>query len=130
MPKLLATLALFLFASHASAETRVVLIQTKQDKDQKTTVTIHSAEKKEQRSAISVEEAVKVIAGMEGWGSLVYVYVAPDGNLPRADRQKLFAAIDENAWLDLKYYGPEVPKRIADIFLKGQRPEKPAPPKP
>ena len=117
---LLAGLALLLFVSHARAESRVVLIQTKQDKDQKTSVTIYSAEKQEQKSAVSVEEAVKVIAGMKGWGSTVGVYVASDGKLPRAERKTLLAAIDGNVWLDLKYFGREVPKGVGDHFLKGE----------
>jgi len=66
MKPFLAGLALLLVASQAHAEYRTVLVRVKQDMDKKTSVTIHSDEKKEQKSAVSVGEAVKIIGEMKG----------------------------------------------------------------
>jgi WD40 repeat protein len=113
---ILAGTLLLLPAAQVCAEYRTVLIQVTHVKN-KVVVTIHSDEKKERKSAISVDEAVKVISAMQGWGSSVGVYVAADRNLPRGDRQKLFAAIDGNPWLELEYFGRAVPKNVGDHFL-------------
>src|SRR5262245_18844098 len=72
---ILAGLALLVLASQAHAEYRTVLVQVKQDKDKKASVTIYSDEKKDQQCAASVDEAVTVIGDMKGWGSTVGVYV-------------------------------------------------------
>ena len=110
-----AGLLLFLAAAQVRAEYRTVLIQVAQVKD-KVLVTIHSDEKKERKSAISVDEAVKAISAIQGWGSSVGVYVTGD-RPPRGDRRKMFAAIDSNPWLELEYFGREVPKKVGDHFL-------------
>lgn len=108
---ILAGLVLLLVVSQIHAESRAVFIQVKQDKE-KVSVTIHSDEKKEQRSGTSVDDAVKVIREMKGWGSVVGVYITSNRRIPRADRKKLFAAIDDNSWLELEYFGRDVPKMI------------------
>jgi hypothetical protein len=115
---MLAGLALLLVVSQTHAENRTVLIQIKQDKDKKTSVAIHSDEKKEQQSAVSVDDAVKIIGEMMGWGSKVGIYVTSDRSIPRADVKKLLAAVNDNSRLDLEYFGREVPKVVADHFLK------------
>jgi len=116
---ILAGLALLFATSQVRAEYRTVLIQVKQDKEKKkTTVTIHSDEEKEQKTAISVDEAVKILANMKGWGSSVGVYIAAERLLEREDRKKLLDAVDDNIWLELEYFGREVPKNVADHFLK------------
>jgi uncharacterized protein (TIGR03067 family) len=116
--RILAALALSLAASQAHAEYRTVLVQVRQNKDKNTTVAIHSDEKKEQKAAVSVDEAVRIIGEMQGWGSSVGVYVVSDRSVPRADSKKLLAAVNDNHWLDLEYFGREVPKVIGDHFLK------------
>lgn len=113
-------LAFILGVSLARAEYRMVLIQVQQDKDKKVAVTIHSDEKTDRKSAASVDEAAKVIGEMRGWRSAVGVYVTSDRGIPRADLKKLLAAINDNDWLELEYFGREVPKVIGDHFLKGQ----------
>jgi hypothetical protein len=115
---MLAGLALLLVVSQTHAEYRTVLVQVKQDKDKKTSVAIHSDEKKEQKSAVSVDDAVKVIGEMKGWGSQVGVYIASDRSIPGADLKKLLAEVSDNPWQDLEYFGREVPKVVADHFLK------------
>ncbi|MBM3995283.1 MAG: hypothetical protein FJ303_14190 [Planctomycetes bacterium] len=114
----LAGLTLFLIAAQAHAEYRTVLIQIKHGKDRRLSVSIYSDEKKEQRSAISVDEAVKLLKAMQGWGSSVGVYVTSDGRIPSPELKKLLVAITDNAWLDLVYYGNEVPRVVGDHFLK------------
>jgi hypothetical protein len=111
-------LALLLVVSQAHAESRTVLVQVKQDKDKKASVTIYSDEKKEQRSAVSVDEAVRVIGDMKGWGSSVGVYVTSDQSVSRSNSKRLLAAINDNPWLQLEYLGHEVPKVVGDHFLK------------
>ena len=119
---ILAGLALLFVVSQTRAEYRTVLVQVKQDKDKNVSVTIHSDEKKEQKSAASMADAVKLIAEMQGWGSGVGVYVTCDKSVPRPDVKKLLAAINDNAWLDLEYFGREVPKTVGDHFLKAGPP--------
>jgi uncharacterized protein (TIGR03067 family) len=116
--RILAGLALLLAASHAHAEYRTVLVQIKQNKDKNTAVTIHSDEKKEHKTAVSVDEAVKIIGEMKGWGSSVGVYVVSDRSVARADSKKLLAAVSDNHWLELEYFGRDVPKGVGDHFLK------------
>jgi hypothetical protein len=117
---ILAALALLLVVSQAHAEYRTVLVQVKQDKDKKASVTIYSDEKKDQKSAVSADEAVKVIGDMKGWGSSVGVYVTSDRGIPRDDLKKVLGAINDNRWLELEYFGREVPKVVGDHFLKGE----------
>jgi hypothetical protein len=116
---ILAGLAFLLVVSQAHAEYRTVLIQVQQDKDKKVSVTIHSDEKKEQKSAASVDEAVKVIGDMKGWGSAVGVYVTSDRGIRSDDLKTVLGAILDNSRLDLVYFGREVPKVVGDHFLKG-----------
>ncbi|MCI0683293.1 MAG: hypothetical protein L0Y71_14415 [Gemmataceae bacterium] len=113
-----AGLILLLVVSQAHAEYRTVLVQIDQDKDKNARVTIHSDEKKEQNSRVSVDEAAKVLRQMEGWGSAVGVYVASERGVRRDDRKKVLDAIHANLWLELEYYGREVPKVVGDYFLK------------
>jgi uncharacterized protein (TIGR03066 family) len=127
MKLILAGLAVLVVVSQTHAEYRTVLVQVKQDKDKKASVAIHSDEKKEQKSAVSVDDAVKVIGEMKGRGSQVGVYLSPDRAVPGADLKKLLAAVNDNPWLDLEYFGREVPKVVADHFLKAvQGPIRPA----
>jgi hypothetical protein len=115
---MVAGLVLLFAASHAHAEYRTVLVQIKQNKDKNTAVTIHSDEKKEQKAAVSVDEAVKIIGEMKGWGSSVGVYVVSDRSVSRADSNKLLTAVNDNHWLALEYFGRDVPKVVGDHFLK------------
>jgi uncharacterized protein (TIGR03066 family) len=127
MRPILAGLAVLVVVSQTRAEYRTVLVQVKQDKEKKASVAIHSDEKKEQQSAVSVEEAVKVIGAMKGWGSQVGVYVTSDRAISGAELKKLLAAVNDNPWLELEYFGREVPKVVADHFLKvAQGPMPPA----
>jgi hypothetical protein len=114
----LAGLAILLVVSQTHAEYRTVLVQVKQGQDKKASVTIHSDEKKEQKSAVPVEDAVKVIGKLKGWGSRVAVYVTSDRAIPGADLKKLLSAVLDNPWLELEYVGHEIPKVVADHFLK------------
>jgi uncharacterized protein (TIGR03066 family) len=118
MKLILAGLAVLLVVSQTRAEYRTVLVQVKQDQDKKASVTIHSDEKKEQKSAVSVGDAVKVIGKLKGWGSQVGVYVTSDRAIPGADLKKLLSAVLDNSWLELEYFGHEIPKVVADHFLK------------
>jgi hypothetical protein len=112
-------LALLVSTSAARAEYRTVLVRVKKGKDNTALVTVYSDEKKEQKSAITVEEAVKVISGMKGWCSAVGVYVASDRGVSRPDLKQLFTAVNDNVWLNLEYFGGEVPKVVGDHFLAG-----------
>jgi hypothetical protein len=116
MKPLVVGLTLLLAAGQASAEYRTVLIQVKQDKDRKTVVTISSDEAKERKSAISPDEAVKVIAGMRGWGSAVGVYVVSDRTVSPADYKKVLTAIRANWWLGVVYSDHVMPKYLWDHF--------------
>jgi uncharacterized protein (TIGR03066 family) len=117
MKPILAGLVVLLVVSQAHAEFRTVLVQLKQGQDKKASVTIHSDEKQEQKSAAPVDDAVKVIGAMKGWGSQVGVYITSDRAIPGADLKKLLAAVLDNPWLQLEYFGPETPKVVADHFL-------------
>lgn len=105
-----------LVVARAGAENRAVLIQLSRDKDGKTSVTIHSDEKTEQKSTVSVDEAVKVIGEMKGRGSKVLVYVTSPRGIPPGDLKKLLVAILDYPLLDLEYFGRDVPKKIRDLF--------------
>jgi uncharacterized protein (TIGR03066 family) len=118
MKPILAGLVVLLVVSQARAEYRTVLIQLKQGPDKKASVTIHSDEKQEQKSAASVDDAVKVIGAMRGWGSQVGLYITSDRAIPSADLKKLLAAVLDNPWLQLEYFGHATPKVVADHFLK------------
>jgi hypothetical protein len=120
---ILAGLALLVVVTQTPAESRTVLVQVKQDKDKKTSVAIHSDEKAEQKSAVSVDDAVKVVGEMKGWGSQVGVYITADRGVPAADLKKLFVAVSDNHWLGLEYFGREVPAVVADHFLKAAKPK-------
>jgi hypothetical protein len=121
----LAGLALLLVVSQAPAEYRTVLVQVKRDKDRKLAVAVSSDEKKEQKAGVSVDEAVRVLGAMRGWGSSVGVYVVSDGSMARAELKKLLRAITGNIHLDLVYFGDRVPRVVGDHFLgrQGARPE-------
>lgn len=116
---ILTGLAALLVVKQAHAETRGVLILVKQHGDGKASVTIYSEEKQDRRSAVSVAAAVKALAGMRGWGSKVNVYVTSDRGGRRDDVRKLLGAILDNGWLDLEFFGREVPKGIGGRFLGG-----------
>jgi uncharacterized protein (TIGR03067 family) len=119
---ILAGLALLLVVSQAPAEYRTVLVQVKRDKDRKVAVAIYSDVKEEQKSAVCVNEAVKVLRSMRGWGSSVGVYVTSDGRMARADLKKLLGAVTDNIHLDLVYFGDRVPRVVGDHFLGKQGP--------
>jgi hypothetical protein len=118
MKLIFAGLAVLLVVSQTNAEYRTVFVQVKQNQDKKASVTIRSDEKKEQRTGVSVDDAVKVIAAMKGWGSQVGVYVTSDRAISGADLKKLLSGILDNPWLQLEYFGRKIPKVIADHFLK------------
>jgi hypothetical protein len=107
-------------AGPARAESRTVLIQIKQDGEKRSVVTIHSDDAKERRSTIAVDEAVKVVTDMRGWGSSVGIYISFDHNVPRESRRALLAAINTNIWLDLQYFGPGIPQEVGDHFLRNR----------
>jgi hypothetical protein len=115
----LASVAVLLVVSQAHAEYRTVLLQIKPARDHKVAVAIHSDETKEQKSAVSIEGAVNIIGEMKGWGSQVGVYITIERTPPSAELKKLLATVIDNPWLELKYVGPEVPRAVADHFLKG-----------
>jgi hypothetical protein len=115
---ILASLALLFVVSQARAEYRTVLVQVKQDKDKKASVTIYSDEKKEQKSAVSMDEALKVLSAMQGWGSSVGVYITSEGRMPHTDLKKLLVTIADNIQLDLFYFGDDAPKVVGDHFLQ------------
>jgi hypothetical protein len=120
---ILCGLALLLVVAQTHAEYRTVLIHVKQDKDKKPSVSIYSDEQRDQKSAVSVAEAVKVLSAMQGWRSSVGVYVTSDGKMSRADLKQLLVAITDNGWLDLVYFGDEIPKVVGDHFLQGKAPK-------
>jgi hypothetical protein len=113
----LAGLALLLVVAQTGADDRMVLVQVKGEKDKKVSVTIYSDQQEERQSAISVDEAVKRIAEMKSWGKCD-VYVTSDGCAWRGDVKKLLAAIIDNYWLNLEYFGHEAPKKVAGNFLQ------------
>lgn len=99
-------------ASSALAETRGVAIVLKRDKEKGMLVTIHSDVKEEKQSDIPLDEAVKVVARMKGWGSSVMVCIVADQSprlgladgIPQLpELRKLLEAVDENEWLSLVY---------------------------
>lgn len=118
MKRIIALAALLVLTPQARAESRSVLVVVTHDKDGKAKVTVYSDDEQDRRKTATVGEACKAIAGMKGWGSAVGVFVVTDQILGRKDRKALFNAIDGNAWLDLSYYGREVPKNLTDHFLK------------
>ena len=95
---LLSSLVVSLLAAQARAEYRVVLIEAHYVKG-KVEVTIYSDEKKDRRSGAPLDEAVKAVEGMQGWGSAVGVYYCPDNTVPAEESKKLLKAIERNAWL-------------------------------
>src|SRR5215469_14903723 len=130
MRRILAGLTVLVLVVQAHAEYRTVFIQVKQDKEKKASVTIHSDEKKEQKSAASVVDAVKVIGEMKGWRSQVGVYITAERTIPGADVKRLLAAVNDNLWLDLEYFGREIPTIVEDHFLKTAQCPPPPPQKP
>ena len=107
-----AVIAVSLISTSAFAETRGVAILLKRDKEKGTLVTIHSDVKEEQKSDAPLDEGVKIVERMQGWGSAVLVCVVADQS-PRlglsdgvpelSELRKLLKAIDENVWLSLAY---------------------------
>jgi uncharacterized protein (TIGR03066 family) len=65
-----------------------------------------------------VDDAVKAIGQMKGWGSKVGVYVTGERGIRGDPLKKLLGAVNENHWLELEYFGREVPKVVGDHFLK------------
>jgi hypothetical protein len=118
MKPFLAGLVVFVVATQSPAEYRTVLIQITHDKENKASVAIHSDEKNEQKSAVSLDDSVKLLCDIKGSGSQVGVYVIPDRAVPRAGLKKLLAAINDNPSLTLEYFGHDVPKEVAEHFLK------------
>jgi hypothetical protein len=119
-PLLTVILALLFATAAARAEYRTVLIQLKKDKGGKTVVAIHSDDNKERKKAATVDEAARAIAGMKGWGSMVGAYVQSDRGMPRGDVKKILGAVLDNARLDLRHFGPDVPHVVGDHFLKAE----------
>ena len=76
----------------------------------------HSDEKKEQVHEIQMADAAKIVAKMEGWGSSVAVYVELQ-EITGSELKALLLAIVKNPWLDLEYFGPDIPKHIATRFV-------------
>jgi hypothetical protein len=98
--------------SSAIAESRGVAIVLTRDKDKITKVSIHSDVKEEKKTDIPLDEAVKIVVKMEGWGSSVMVCMVAnqtvglgqsDGVPPLGEVLKLLKAIEENRWLKLDY---------------------------
>jgi hypothetical protein len=112
---LLLALPLLVLPAQARAEYRVVLIEAKQEKG-KSAFTIYSDDKQDRRSGASLDEAVKAIKGMQGWGSSVGVYFSPNNTVPAEDADKIRAAIQANFWLGL--FQSEVPRHLRDHFRK------------
>lgn len=121
MKPAMALFVVLLWTTPGLAESRPVLVVVTHDKDAKAQLTIHSDDKPDRREAATVAEACKAVAGMKGWGSAVSVSVVTDRALSKKDRKALFDAIDANAWLDLVYYGRDVPKSLADHFLPPEK---------
>jgi hypothetical protein len=115
---ILAGLAVLLLVTPARAESRTVLVRVQRDGDRKVSVTIYSDEDRDRRSAVAADEAVKTIAAMRGWGSTVGVYVTADRGTRGDDLRRVLGAIQDNHWLELEYFGREVPKVVGDHFLK------------
>ena len=113
----LVALALLVLAAPGRAEYRTVLVQVKQENG-KAAVTIHSDDKKDRRSAVSVDEAVKALGAMTGWGSGVGVYVASAEGVREEDLKRLHAAVKGNIWLSLMQARGEAPQRLRNHFLK------------
>jgi hypothetical protein len=80
-------------------------------------VSIDSDVKEERRKEVTVEEAAKVVAGMKGWGSAVGVYILADGVGSFANKP-LLKALCDNAWLELVYLGPDLPKHLTEHFSR------------
>lgn len=110
--------AFLILLSQARAESRSVLIQIKQGEDRKPVVTIHSDDATDRRVGASVDEAVKAIGGMKGWGSTVTVSVTAERGIRGDTVKKVLGAVCDNGWLDLEFFGGEAPKGVADYFLK------------
>ncbi len=128
-PRVCVVLGLVLLSSavQARAESRSVLILV-EHKDDKPRVTIRSAEEKERKADVSIDEACAVIKEMKGWGSIVHVFVVSERRLPRDAFKKLIAAINDNAWLELAYLRQGRSKSFVDRYLKTQGVEQPAAP--
>jgi hypothetical protein len=119
MKSVLTLAALVALAVPVLAESRSVLVVVTHDKAGKATVAIHSDDQADRREAATVDEALKAVERMRGWGSVVSVAVVTDRPLSPMNRKALFDAIDGNGMLELDHYGREAPKNLADHFLKG-----------
>ena len=64
-------------------------------------VSIFSEVKEENKRDISVEEAAKILAKAEGWGSMVRVGIVTEARL--VDYLPIVEAIAKNGWLDLDF---------------------------
>jgi hypothetical protein len=122
-------LALLASAAPAQAESRSVLILIEHKKDGKPQVTIRSDEEKDRRRAGSLDDASTALKAMQGWGSIVHVFIVSDQPLEAADSKKLRQAVADNSWLELAYLregrevahrGDRLAKSFADHYLKTQ----------
>ena len=114
-------LSLLVLVSHAQAEFRTILVRIKLGDNKKPSVTIYSDDAPDRRTATTVDDAAKAIRAMKGWGSSVGVYVTSDRAIRGDELKTLFGAIADNAWLELEFFGRDVPRHVGDHFLKKER---------
>ena len=85
------------------AETRSVMIRFESGNGQPTRVSIWSDVKSECRHSVPLDEALKVVREMEGWGSAVLVFVVSENFISAGELKQLAAAIEKSLWLELTY---------------------------
>ena len=120
-PLIFSSLALVFVVAQARAEYRTIFILVKQGENKKLSVTIHSDDVKDRKAAVGVDEAVKAITGLEGWGSGVGIHIPSERGVRGDELKNLLVAITDNHWLELESFGRTVPKQIGDHFLKQDR---------
>ena len=114
---LIAVGCLLLFAGESCAELRIIAVKVVRVEKAKPKVTIYSEVKGESKRDLSIDEAVKILADAEGWGSTVIIGIQAH-DVPLADYLPLLKAISENVWLDLAFVEGRRPNFVNDNIKK------------
>ncbi|MFM7180997.1 MAG: hypothetical protein ACKO2G_05990 [Verrucomicrobiales bacterium] len=115
MPLILSLI--FLWASAAQAELRVIGVLVTRDANSKVHVSIASDVAKEKKKDIGVDEAAGILRDAQGWGSSVAVGIVVH-EVPLQDYLPLLKAISESKWLELAFIEGQKPDFINDNIKK------------
>ena len=106
-----------LWSTHCIAETRIIAVQITRATNAEIRVSIHSDEKEENKTDLTIEQANTILQNAKGWGSTVLVGVIAH-DVPLREYLPLLKTISENVWFQLALVEGEGPDFIRENIRK------------